>query len=91
MLFQPEQSVVITLEGTGALEAFVCFDAPNDAVADSWLADAGSTSTDAMRHYLATETLKPEGNKFTLPGVGLSRLDIKQLSGTIDKIYIEAE
>lgn len=67
--------IEITVINESAADAFtslvVCFDAPNDAVADGWLASASSATADAPIRVI------PAGEARTLyfSGAGITRVD----------------
>lgn len=84
--FGPREIEIVLSSG----DAYVVFDAPNDQVADDWLADGGGVSLDAMRYYVADETIKPTGNVYKFSGE-LSRMDIIAITATIPSVHVEAE
>lgn len=90
---QPVYAIEVTVlgeaAGTANLNAAIgiCFDAPNDTVADNWLTAGSHTATDAEHETVALgETRRFE---FEYP---LSRIDAKRLYGSENlRVKIKAE
>ena len=66
--------------GTAELRASlaVTFDAPSDAVADTWLTHADSTAADSQLYVIPAG----ESRTFYFSGTGITRLDVKRLYGS---------
>ena len=77
--------VVVNVQGSSGTKVAVCFDAPDDATADSWLAGNAATSAPTMRRIV--EAGVPREFIFSRP---LRRMDLIDYSGTASAVFVEA-
>ena len=77
--------VVVNVQGSSGTKVAVCFDAPDDATADSWLAGNAATSAPTMRRII--EASVPREFIFSRP---LRRMDLIDYSGTASAVFVEA-
>ena len=77
--------VVVNVQGASGTKVAVCFDAPDDATADSWLAGNAATAAPTMRRIV--EAGVPREFIFSRP---LRRMDLIDYSGTASAVFVEA-
>ena len=80
---EPVKEVTITVFGEAATTATlnclgVCFDAPSDIVATTWLTHADSTSADSQLYAIPVG----QSRTFYFSGNGITRLDVLRLYGS---------
>lgn len=65
----------------------VCFDAPSDIVADTWLTKGSSIAADSQLYGIPVG----ESRTFYFSGAGITRLDVKRIIGTDAlAVFVEA-